>query len=100
MRLAFEKTFRQNLPNLMRACGYSLSGVRDGQENFVRPLGRLSYPHFHIYAAEYNTQRLVLTLHLDQKRASYGEHTAHSGEYGDELVEGEARRISAILQNL
>ncbi len=100
MRLVLENKFSQNLPNLMRACGYRMEGARDGQENFTRLIGRNPYPHFHIYVGEYNDERLVLNLHLDQKGASYSGQTAHSGEYGNELVEGEGRRLTAILRGL
>lgn len=100
MKLAFEKTFRPNLLSLMRSCGYVPEGVHNGQENFTRKLGSLPYPHFHIYIHEYNLTRLVFTIHLDQKKPSYRDNTAHSGEYESPLVMDEARRLTGILQNI
>jgi len=36
-------------------------------------------------------------LHLDQKNVSYEGQTAHSGDYDDDLVKGEAKRIINLI---
>ena len=86
----------QNALSLARKAGYipdKSTGM--GELAFVRPLDR-DYPRFHLYTREVDGV-LALNLHLDQKRPTYGGHTAHSGEYEGELVSGEARRIMSIF---
>lgn len=78
----------------IRRCGY---GLINSQSNpsFVRRLGTLSYPRFHVYIKERD-----INLHLDQKQASYEGYGAHSGEYDGEVVERESKRIAGVLEQL
>jgi hypothetical protein len=42
---------------------------------------------------------LVLNLHLDQKKETYGEGTRHHGEYDDSpAVQDEARRLQGVFK--
>jgi len=82
---------------VLRQVGYSeFNDPRRGQVSFVRRLGRLFYPRFHLYVDEQPTQ-LRLNLHLDQKQPSYAGSHQHSGEYDGPLVEQEAERIKSFF---
>ncbi|HPV70954.1 MAG TPA: hypothetical protein PKY08_03650 [Candidatus Magasanikbacteria bacterium] len=86
--------------NLLRGCSYAaFTDPRTGQESFVRRLTGDFYPRFHVYAEE-NDKQLVINLHLDQKKPSYGETHAHSGEYDGEIVEQEGRRLQQEIEYL
>ncbi|MDP2926801.1 MAG: hypothetical protein Q8N65_01545 [bacterium] len=88
---------RDNITNIGRSIGYRFLGTTaDDEFNLVRPLGR-DYPRFHLYLKEETERTLLFSLHLDQKKPSYGRETAHSGEYDGELVEAERQRIEQIL---
>lgn len=77
--------------------GYaSFRDPRTGEFSYVRRLGTGFYPRFHLYLEERGNE-LVLNLHLDQKKPSYGVGHMHSGEYDGQTVEREAARIVATL---
>jgi hypothetical protein len=86
-----------NMNTVMRRIGYTPLRWSDrGELNCVRPLQGQDYPRFHAYVKEEGTT-LTFNLHLDQKRPSYGNETAHSGDYESETVRAEAQRIQKIL---
>lgn len=81
----------------IRRCGYAqFRDPRTGEFSFTRRLGSGFYPRFHLYVDERDAE-VVLKLHLDQKRPSYGVGHAHSGEYEGPIVEQETRRIETLL---
>ncbi len=83
-----KKDLQQSITTfLKRKCGYFPL-----KNSYVRRLGTHFYPRFHLYVGE-DKNNYILNLHLDQKRPSYGNQTAHSGEYDGEVVEEEAKRI-------
>ncbi len=85
-----------SLVNTMRRLGYRPLGYTpSGELNCVRPLGA-DYPRLHCYVTKTLLDGFMFSLHLDQKRPSYGGETAHSGDYDGEVVEGEAERIKGI----
>src|SRR3989338_2150779 len=85
-----------NIPELMRHLGYRPLGYTGkGELNCVRPLGA-AYPRFHIYLKE-EGEVLVMNIHLDQKKPSYGDETMHSGDYESETVKQEVERIKEII---
>ncbi|OGF28177.1 hypothetical protein A2303_01885 [Candidatus Falkowbacteria bacterium RIFOXYB2_FULL_47_14] len=91
--------YKQDLPEplerFMRHAGYA-----PHLDSFVRRLTRLEYPRFHVYLKE-EKDRVIINLHLDQKKPSYGGGThAHSGEYDGELVRGEIGRLKELLIEL
>lgn len=91
---------QENLVTIMRRLRYAPLGYTEkGELNCVRPIGRLDYPRFHIYAKE-EGDKFIFNLHLDQKKPSYKGSTAHSGEYEGELVEEEAGRIKQAIENI
>lgn len=78
---------------VLRKAGYS--PFRDpvtGDSSFVIRLSREFYPRFHVYV-ERRGEQVIVSLHLDQKKPSYGDAHAHSGEYEGPVVEKEMARI-------
>jgi len=87
----------QTMPQLLRQLGYSfLADKRTGQESFIRTLGGNFYPRFHLYTEE-DGDKIILNLHLDQKRPSYAGTHAHNAEYEGEVVENEIIRMKQLL---
>jgi hypothetical protein len=64
--------------------------------SYAKRLGPDFYPRLHLYVDE-NENNYIFNLHLDQKKASYQGHSAHSGEYNSDLV---ARELDVIKQAL
>jgi hypothetical protein len=101
------KNIQENSTSLARKIGYTPLGISPNNDfEMVRELGGSGhYPRFHVFLKEINSsdsgsyggKEFVLTLHLDQKKPSYGANHAHSGEYDGDVVEEEARRIKTIL---
>ncbi|MFH0852686.1 MAG: hypothetical protein V1845_03740 [bacterium] len=99
MRLNF-KNIKDSPLNLMRRVGYSFVGKDDmtGEEGYQRRLSSGDYPKFHVFIKK-DGDFVFVNLHLDQKKASYGGQTAHSGEYEDiGLVEKEAEIIRGVFE--
>jgi hypothetical protein len=97
MVIKLEK-IKENPINLMRRAGYVFQRREGDEMSFVRILARAGYPRFHIY---YRTEGecLVVNLHLDQKRETYGNSTRHHGEYDNSpAVENEAERLRNIFK--
>ncbi len=80
---------------LFRQLGYHPSRHSD---SFIRRLGAGDYPRFHAYVQS-ESDRVVIDLHLDQKKVSYEGHKAHSGEYGGDLLIQEKIRIEQFIDN-
>jgi len=97
MRLKFEN-IKENPVTLLRRAGYSFQRKEGEKMSFIKPLARAGYPRFHIYT-ESEGISLVVNLHLDQKRETYGQATRHHGEYEDsDAVKIEATRIQQMLK--
>lgn len=95
MRLKFEN-IKENSAMLMRKAGYIFQHKEGAKMSFIKPLARSGYPRFHAYV-EVDGANLILNLHLDQKKVTYGIATRHHGEYEDsDLVKNEAERIKKI----
>jgi len=98
MKIYFKKKLKENSEVIIRRCGYAkIFDNRSKQTSYVRRLSNLFYPRFHVYIKE-NLEHLILNLHLDQKKASYGKQTAHSADYSGEIVEREAERIKKFFE--
>jgi hypothetical protein len=96
MKIKLE-SIRENPTNLLRRAGYIFQRQEGGKMSFVRALGRSGYPRFHIYT-ESEGNSLVINLHLDQKKETYGQATRHHGEYeNSKVVEEEAERIKSFF---
>lgn len=95
MKITIPQT--QSSYNLLRSAGYGVfRDPKTRQTSYTRRFGSGFYPRFHIYVSQENQEGLELTLHLDQKKASYEGQKAHSGEYDGDLVQKEAERIQAL----
>lgn len=99
MQLIFSGEYQYNTPMLLRKCGYAPTRNRAGESSFVRVFGPDGFPRFHCYV-EIKDNGFQINLHLDQKKPSYGEETAHSGDYDSATVRAEAARITQILEGL
>ncbi|OGI20198.1 MAG: hypothetical protein A3J06_04135 [Candidatus Moranbacteria bacterium RIFCSPLOWO2_02_FULL_48_19] len=87
----------ENPVSLMRGAGYAFQREENGEKSFVRVLASSGYPRFHCYTL-LNKLSLSLSLHLDQKKHTYGETTRHHGEYGnDGPVKEEVTRLLRLF---
>ena len=88
---------KENPVTLLRRAGYAFQR-RDGEEmSFVRTFGRSGFPRFHCYAKT-GAEGVLVNMHLDQKRETYGESTRHHGEYEDEgPLADEGRRLLSLF---
>lgn len=100
MKFSFQKP-NKNILVLIRKLGY-MPKDNDGKEfNCIKYLGgRGKYPRFHLFIKQDKDNNLLFSLHLDQKKPSYRESPAHSGEYEGELVEREKERIIGIMEGI
>lgn len=89
-----------NPANMMRRGGYAFQHHVDGSEemSFVRPMAQGGFPRFHVYAKQKGLA-LEISIHLDQKKETYGKDTRHHGEYDNEGALGEeVERLKKALQ--
>lgn len=65
--------------------------------SLIRPLAHAGYPRFHMYAFTEGFN-LVINIHLDQKKETYGDSTRHHGEYENEgALKSEVERIKLTI---
>ncbi|KKW29749.1 MAG: hypothetical protein UY72_C0034G0002 [Candidatus Uhrbacteria bacterium GW2011_GWD2_52_7] len=99
--MTYDKTVVPNPLNVLRRAGYS--AFRDPvtrEDSFVlRPTAEF-YPRFHLYVEYAPNGDVIFSLHLDQKKASYGEGHAHAGEYSGPTIEKEMRRIDGWVKQV
>jgi hypothetical protein len=89
--------FRENTASLFRRIGYVFVRREEGDMSFVRAMGRSGYPRFHIFA-HMDQDDLMINIHLDQKKETYGSGTRHHGEYdNDGALKDEVERIKKML---
>ncbi len=77
------ESLSENPASLLRKAGNAFQREEHGEMSFIRPLARSGYPRFHCYAT-LDGLALTVSLHLDQKKHTYGETTRHHGEYENE----------------
>lgn len=106
------KNFKDNEATALRRAGYAFqrtegvpastrgdihSSTRGGEMSFIREFSRSGYPRFHIYARMENSD-LMINLHLDQKKETYGKGPRHHGEYEESSeIKEEADRLKSLL---
>lgn len=95
----FIENLKENIITITRKIGYHYLGENENTKemSFICPLERGGYPRFHLYL-KVESENLIFSLHLDQKKPTYKGTTAHSGEYEGVVIEKEAERIKQILQ--
>jgi hypothetical protein len=99
MQLKIEK-IQENPNNLLRRAGYTFQKNVGDEMSFIRPLALAGYPRFHMYVHTENTFTLIINIHLDQKKETYGDNTRHHGEYENEgALKTEVERILPILNS-
>lgn len=87
----------ENPVSLLRRAGYVFQREEQGEMSFVRALASAGYPRFHCYT-KLDKLALTLSLHLDQKKHTYGETTRHHGEYeNDGPVKEEVARLIVLF---
>ncbi|HAI74173.1 MAG TPA: hypothetical protein DCS28_01880 [Candidatus Moranbacteria bacterium] len=91
------KNIDGNPVNNLRRFGYSFQRQEGDERSFIRPLAAAGYPRFHMYV-KMDGADMMINIHLDMKKETYGENTRHHGEYGDEgALKEEARRLKVLL---
>lgn len=86
-----------NPRDLIRRCGYGEWYDPMYQvTSYTKKMGGGNYPRFHIHFQEFGNY-FEVDLHFDQKQESYSGTAKHAGEYDGDLVEDEARRITAAI---
>ncbi|MBU1165104.1 hypothetical protein KKA15_06130 [Patescibacteria group bacterium] len=84
--------------NFFRNCGYHIHDDRRAkQQSFVRRLSSNFYPRFHIYLKSETKDKIICSLHLDQKKVKLGKQIIHAGDYDNDLLKEEIQRIQANL---
>ena len=83
--------------NILRRLSYAEQRTRRGQISYTKRAGGDRFPRYHAYVEDRNCGMQV-SLHLDQKEASYEGTSAHGGEYTGPLVEREMERIAMFIK--
>lgn len=98
MKVTYDKSVMHSPLAVLRKAGYSaFTDPQSGEESFVLRLTPEFYPRFHLYVTEKGDE-ISFSLHLDQKKPSYGSNHAHSGEYDGPTIEKEMRRIDGWVK--
>lgn len=84
--------------NMLRRAGYVFQRQEGEEMSFVRPFSASGYPRFHMYVKITGVD-MIINIHFDAKKETYGEGTRHHGEYENEgpLAE-EVKRLKMILE--
>ena len=91
------KNIKENPVVLLRRLGYFFQRNERDEMSFIRSLARAGFPRFHLYARVVGSD-LVINVHLDQKKETYGDATRHHGEYKNEgPLKKETERIKSLL---
>lgn len=94
------ENLKENPTNLLKRAGYLFQKKIGEEMSFIRPLSLSGYPRFHMYVKTENIFNLIINIHLDQKKETYGDNTRHHGEYENEgALKTEIERILPILNN-
>jgi hypothetical protein len=92
------KNIHSSPTNMLRRAGYAFQRNEGDEMSFVRPFSASGYPRFHMYV-KVNGVDMIINIHLDRKKETYGEDTRHHGEYENEgELAVEVRRLKTILE--
>jgi hypothetical protein len=98
MKLAL-KNIVDNPVNMLRRVGYTFQRREGGEMSFVRSFSASGYPRFHMYVKVQETD-IIINIHFDSKKETYGEETRHHGEYENEgVLKEEVRRLQSLLED-
>lgn len=96
MKLEF-KNIKTNAVSAMRSVGYAFQRQEGDEMSFIRLFSASGYPRFHAYVSM-NGFDLIINVHFDAKKETYGKNTRHHGEYEDEgMLKEEAERLRKVL---
>jgi hypothetical protein len=96
MKLEFKKV-QGNPISVLRRAGYTFQGNEGDEMSFIRSFSQSGYPRFHIYAKTVGFY-MIINIHLDAKKETYGDDTRHHGEYENEgVLAEEVKRLQTIL---
>lgn len=89
---------KENPAAFLRKAGYVFQYNKGEEMSFIRNFSSSGFPRFHIYAKVKDAD-LIINIHLDRKKETYGEGKRHHGEYGgeSETVVKEVERIKKIV---
>ncbi len=91
------ESIKENPVSLLRKAGYTFQRKEGNEMSFILPLASAGFPRFHIYASVSGLD-LIINIHLDQKKETYGNDTRHHGEYENEgALQKEGERIRAVV---
>ena len=97
MRIKIDN-FRENTASFFRRIGYVFVRRENDEMSFVKTLARSGYPRFHIFA-HMEQDDLIINIHLDQKKETYGSGTRHHGEYENGgALKDEVERIKKLFK--
>lgn len=100
MDIPFPFDFPENKTTFMRRASYAaFTDPKTGSSSYVKRLRGDFYPRFHVYLETDKDNRSFISLHLDQKQASYEGSHAHSAEYDGLVVETEGKRLQGLIKN-
>jgi hypothetical protein len=98
-RVSVEEIGELNIERFLRALAWAqIYDRRRDKYSYVKRLSRDFYPRLHLYVKKY-PDNYVFDLHLDQKKASYKGHSAHSGEYEGEMLSNALETIKRALRS-
>ncbi len=90
----------ENAVTIMRRLGYIFQRQDTEEMSFIRPLAQAGFPRFHCYVKT-ESGRYTFSIHLDQKRETYGKDTRHHGEYENEgALKEELERIKQAVGDI
>lgn len=94
MIIEFDHALTAQVRSILQEAGYhEFRDPNTGKASYSLRLDRKQYPRFHVYVHRATLDYTELDLHIDQKKASYEGHTAHSGEYDGSTVQAEGERL-------
>ena len=97
MKLEFEN-FSENPITALRRLGYTFQRNEGQEMSFVRAFSASGYPRFHMYV-KVDSGKIIINIHLDMKKETYGEGTRHHGEYeNSDALTDEVKRIRESLE--
>lgn len=91
------KNIKENPVNMLRRLGYAFQRNEGDEMSFVRPFSASGYPRFHMYVKVLGSD-MIINIHYDAKKETYGEGTRHHGEYENKgVLKEEVRRLKVLL---
>lgn len=75
---------KENVLTIMRRAGYTFQKNEGSEQAWIRVLSSSGYPRFHIYSKQEKLS-LLLHIHLDHKKHTYGEDTRHHADYEESI---------------